>query len=320
MALLGPSGSGKTYSALRIGRHLIGEEGRIAVIDTERGSAAKYGDLTEFDSVALESYEVENFINGIKAAEEGGYNLLIIDSLSHAWTGKGGVLEFVDAAKRRNKNDFGAWREATPLHNTLVESILGSSIHVIVTMRTKMAYVIETDEKGKSAPRKIGLQPVQRDGLEYEFDVIGDLDQSNYLTISKTRCSPLANKSYLRPGEEVAAILREWVGTSPPPKAEEEETDLEFISHDINKVLDVIPGEVIKEPEPDFKEADPTAPRLTSSDRKKWYERMITLADGNAPIVNEAIKLAGAKNLKEVTPEIMADVESGIAAAVELGR
>lgn len=213
MALLGPAGSGKTYSALRIGRALVGPNGRVALMDTEHGSANKYADTFDFDAFAPDSFEVETYLRAIRDAEAAGYDLLILDSLSHAWAGKGGILEFVDAvAKRQGGNSFGAWRDATPQHNALVEAMLAAKLHLIVTMRVKMEHVQEKDERsGKTVVRKVGLQPVQRDGLEYEFDVVGDLTPESDLVISKTRCSPLRGKVYHEPGGEVAAILSTWL-------------------------------------------------------------------------------------------------------------
>ncbi|MDD3089769.1 MAG: ATP-binding protein, partial [Candidatus Omnitrophica bacterium] len=216
LALIGTSGSGKTYSALAIA---TGLGLPIAFIDTERGSARKYADLFDFDVLELESFSVDNFIAAINAAEKGGYRVLIIDSLSHAWSGKDGILEFVDmeTAKSRAKNAYtSGWRSATPLHNKLVDTILGCKMHVIACMRSKSEYVLE-EVNGKKVPRKIGLQPVQREGMEYEFDVLGDLDQDHNLVISKSRCAAIDNKLFPKPGAEFAAILNEWLGGAEAP-------------------------------------------------------------------------------------------------------
>lgn len=216
-ALLGPAGSGKTFTALKIARALVGPEGRIALMDTEHGSASKYADLFQFDSAAPDSFAVEVYLQTIQEAEDAGYDALIIDSLSHAWAGKGGLLEFVDQQAKRSQsnNTFGAWREATPKHNQLIEAMLACRCHLIVTMRTKMEYVVDRDEKGKTTVRKVGMQPVQRDGLEYEFDVVADLDQDNNLIVTKTRCSALSGFVGHRVGEEVAAPLRAWLSGAP---------------------------------------------------------------------------------------------------------
>lgn len=211
MALLGPSGAGKTYSALNIAKHI---GGRVALVDTEHGSASKYADVFDFDTLELESFNPDRYIEAIETAEEGGYDILIIDSLSHAWAGKDGVLEFVDRTAERSQsgNRYIAWGKGTPLHNRLVEKLLGCNLHLIVTMRVKMEYVQEKDDHtGKTTIRKVGLQPVQRDGVEYEFDVIGDIDMDNSLTIGKTRCSALFGQVFPKPGKDVAKILNEWL-------------------------------------------------------------------------------------------------------------
>lgn len=212
LAFIGPAGTGKTYSALAVARGLVGPDGKIAVMDTEHGSASKYASEFEFDVVEPETFSPQVYIDTIRAAEEAGYDALIIDSLSHAWMGKDGALEMVDAAAARNRgNSFAGWRDVTPLHNRMIDAMLACRLHLIVTMRSKTEWVVEENEKGKKVPRKIGLQPVQRDGLEYEMDVVGDLDQENRYVISKTRCVPLAGKVFAKPGEELAGIIAAWL-------------------------------------------------------------------------------------------------------------
>lgn len=217
MALIGPSGSGKTMSALKIAQGL-GQ--RIAVIDTEHGSASKYaGDVADFDTLELSEYHPDHFIQGIQDAARAGYDVLIIDSLSHAWAGEGGVLTQVDqiAARQRTQgNSFGAWREATPLHNRLINAILAAPMHVICTMRAKTEYVQEKDDRGKTQIRKVGLAPVQRDGMEYEFDVVGDVDITHTLVITKSRYSPLSDRVIEKPGQELGAELGAWLGSGVP--------------------------------------------------------------------------------------------------------
>jgi DNA polymerase III delta prime subunit len=214
MALIGPSGSGKTYTALAIAAHL---GNKVAVIDTERGSASKYADKFGFDVLELETFEPSNYVSAIEAAESAGYDVIVLDSLSHAWMGKGGALEQVDLAAKRNKgNSFAGWRDVTPQHNALVDAMLQCRSHLIVTMRTKTEYIIEENQHGKKQPRKIGLAPVQREGLDYEFDVTGELDHDNNLMIDKTRCPELKGKVFQRAGEDIATILRQWLSDGAP--------------------------------------------------------------------------------------------------------
>lgn len=213
VALVGPSGSGKTYTALIIARGLVGPEGRIAVIDTERASASKYaGDVAEFDALDLDHHAPKEYVAAIQDAAREGYDCLVIDSLSHAWSGRGGALEQVDqAAKRSQGNSYVAWRDVTPQHNALVDAILTFPGHVVVTMRAKTEYVLETGKNGKQTPRKVGMAPIQRDGMEYEFDVVADLDLDHNLIVSKSRCSALADAVVTRPDAKIAEVLRRWL-------------------------------------------------------------------------------------------------------------
>lgn len=221
IALMGPSGSGKTYTGLQIA---TGLGKRIAVVDTEHGSASKYAKTEhsdygfDFDVLELDSFSPQNYVEAIHAAEQAGYDVVLIDSLSHAWMGKDGALEQADNAAKRNRgNSFAGWRDVTPQHNALVGAMIASKAHVIVTMRVKTEYVIEEDDRGKKVPRKIGVAPVQRQGLEYEFDVTADLDHDNNAVIDKTRCPELKGKVFRRDGEAIATILKSWLGDGAPP-------------------------------------------------------------------------------------------------------
>jgi len=177
LALAGPSGSGKTYSALCMA---AGLGGKVALVDTERGSASLYSDLVPFDVAEIEPpYTVGKYVAAIKSAGEAGYGVLVIDSLSHAWAGEGGILETVDAVQARGGNKFVAWGPAGKAQNELVNAILAAPMHVIVTMRSKQEYAVEQDARGKQTIRKLGMAPVQRDGLEYEFDVVLDIGQDH---------------------------------------------------------------------------------------------------------------------------------------------
>lgn len=216
MGMIGPSGSGKTYTALAVATALGFE--RIGVIDTENRSARRYAKSFDrgFLSLELDRFSPKDYIEAIRVAEAAGIEVLIIDSLSHAWMGKGGVLEMVDqSAKRQSRgqgsgSSFNGWREVTPEHNKLVDALIHAKLHLIVTMRVKTEYVVE-QVGGKSVPRKVGLAPVQRDGLEYEFDIIGDVSPEHDLAITKSRCPALSDSVINRPGADLAHILRGWL-------------------------------------------------------------------------------------------------------------
>ena len=210
LALCGPSGSGKTYSALAIAAGL-GE--KIGVIDTEHGSASLYADVFRFDACHLESFSPEKYVEAIGIAEKAGYDVIVVDSLSHAWMGKDGALEQVDVAGRKSqsKNSYFAWRDVTPKHNALVDAMVQSKAHIIATMRSKTEYALDKDKDGKVAPKKIGMAPIQREGMEYEFTVAGELDLEHHLHITKSRCSALADALIAKPGAQLAKTLRDWL-------------------------------------------------------------------------------------------------------------
>lgn len=206
LALLGPTGAGKTFTALSItaGR-------KVAVIDTEHGSAAKYADKFSFDVLNLTSHHPHEYIKGIRAAEAAGYDVVIVDSMTHAWKA---TQELVDQETTRSKsgNSFQAWGKVTPLWQELIQAIVSSKIHVVVTMRSKIEWVIEENERGKKTPKKIGTKPDNRDGAEYEFDVVIELDQEHNAWPSKTRCAEIDGKTWKNPcAADLGAVLFGWL-------------------------------------------------------------------------------------------------------------
>lgn len=216
LALTGISGSGKTYSALKLA---TGLGGKIALIDTEKGSGDLYADQFNYDVAPLEgNFSPDNYIKYIKEIENSGYDILIIDSLSHAWFAEGGVLEIVDkaTAASNNKNSYFAWRNATPKHNALVDAILNSKMHIIATMRSKAAYDVSSGENGKVKPVKIGLAPIQRDGLEYEFTIVLDLSVDGHIaSASKDRTGLFKDKHFLIT-EATGKELNAWLNQGTP--------------------------------------------------------------------------------------------------------
>lgn len=218
VAITGPPGAGKTYTSLSIGSYL-GE--RRALIDTERGRASKYAGEFDFDTLKLENFHPRTYIEAIQAAEAEGYDVIIIDSLSHAWAGPGGVLDLVNQIAHEPGGSFAAWQKVTPLQNQLVDTILSCRAHVIATMRSKMEYVPEKNQDtGKTVIRKVGLQPIQRENIEYEFDVIGEMDLSHTMRITKSMCRMLEEYKggvIHKPGRDVAEILLQWRNATPIP-------------------------------------------------------------------------------------------------------
>ena len=238
LAITGPSGSGKTYSALRLARGLVGEAGKIAVIDTENGSARLYSDLTNFDHCDLVSHRYSDFIEAVKAAEQAGYAAVIIDSLSHLWQG---TLDEKANIDRKGGNSFSNWNEASKHFNEALQAILQSKIHVIACLRVKTEYVVqeETNTKGKSVsvPKKIGLAPVMRDNIEYEFTTVLELGMDHAASPSKDRTGLFVDKTFRideRTGEQIAGWLRN-APTPEPVDNTETENFLQMIYEADNK-------------------------------------------------------------------------------------
>lgn len=197
MALYGPSGSGKTYSALNMAQFL-GQS--IAVIDTEHGSSNRYARYFNFDVCRLDDPELVDYIKAIEAAERAGYDTVVIDSMSHAWYRE---LEMAGG-------NFNNWKNVRPLERKLIEAILGSKCHCIVTMRSKTEYVKQENAKGKTEMVKVGTAAIQAQGIEYEFDIVGVLTLEHIMNIEKSRCVELTGKDFLNPGQKVAEIMLAW--------------------------------------------------------------------------------------------------------------
>lgn len=216
LAITGPAGSGKTASALLIARGLTDSWEKIGMVDTEAGSGelyvgSKMGDakIGAYNVLPLEApYTPQRYIEAIKLAEEAGLDVLIIDSLSHAWEGEGGVLEMHDLATMASKsqNSYFAWRDVTPQHKALIEKILTSKIHVIATMRTKTEYVLGE----KNMPHKVGLAPIQRAGTDYEFGVVFELSQQHVAIATKDRTN-LFDGLKFKPTIETGEMLLKWL-------------------------------------------------------------------------------------------------------------
>lgn len=209
LGLFGPAGSGKTYSALRIAKGL---GGRIAMIDTEAGSGELYSKQFDYFTQQIAApFTPEKYIEAIRAAEAEGFATVVIDSLSHAWAGTGGILDIQGKAADKSRNSYTAWRDVTPRHNELVEAILQSKCHVIVTMRSKTEYVLEEDERGKKVPKKVGMAPVQRDGMEYEMTVCAEIDDKHEARFSKDRTAMFSKQDWTQLTEETGEKLRAWL-------------------------------------------------------------------------------------------------------------
>lgn len=223
IGITGVSGSGKTLSSLILAK---GMGGKTAMIDTENGSGSLYADhelLKGWSYDVLEitpDYTPEKYIKAIEEAEKMGYDNLVIDSLSHVWTGSGGVLSSVD--KYNNTVANSGWRTMSPRHNALIDKILTSSLHIIVTMRDKTEYSYEKDpQSGKVVPKKIGLAPVQRPDMEYEFTVVLDISRDGHLaTIQKNRTTLWQDEVPFIVTEETGKEVIEWLNSGAKPRCQ----------------------------------------------------------------------------------------------------
>jgi len=215
IGLCGAAGSGKTLSALKIA---CGLGPRIALVDTENNSSVLYADRIDFDVLNIEPpFEIDKYIKAIHQAEAAGYDVLILDSISHAWAGEGGLLDTQGKLADGGMNSFTAWRKLTPQHNAFIEAMIRSKLHLIATMRSKMDYVVETNEKGKSVPKKVGLAPIQREGMDFEFDIVLDLDLNHNAQSSKDRSSLFDGRLVSKPDEKIGKQILEWLDRGQQP-------------------------------------------------------------------------------------------------------
>ena len=166
LGLSAVSGGGKTYSAILLAKGLVdGDLSKVAVIDTENNSASLYSHLGDYNTIELTSpYTPERYIQAIKVCEDAGMEVIIIDSITHEWDGKGGILEI---HSQMTGNSFTNWSSLTPRHQKFIDSILQSKCHVITTVRRKTEYDMQKDGNGKTKVEKAGLKYVTREGFEY---------------------------------------------------------------------------------------------------------------------------------------------------------
>ncbi|WP_437609594.1 ATP-binding protein [Erwinia sp. V71] len=238
LALTGPSGSGKTYSALLVAK---GIGGKIAFIDTEKGSASLYSDIAEFDVLELEPpFTPERFIEAINSAESAGYETLIIDSITHEWGGVGGCLELVDtiAKSKYRGNSWSAWSEINPRHRLFLDAILRSPMHIIATMRSKTE-TAQVEENGRKRVAKLGMKSEQRDGVEYEFTTVLDISHETHHAIaSKDRTKLFSNADPVVLNEETGKKLLDWLesGVNPHEEALKHFTDLANSAQSVEKL------------------------------------------------------------------------------------
>ena len=223
LAITGASGSGKTFSALRMAQGLSGGK-PVAVIDTENGSASLYSDRFGFDVLDLSPpFSHDKFVEAINAAQEAGYEVLVIDSASHFWEG---ILDYKSKLDSRGGNSYTNWAEAGAKFKGILDAVLQSKMHVICCLRSKMDHVIE-DNGGRKTIRKVGLAPIMRDGIEYEFTVVFDVAMDHNASASKDRTGLFADK-IAQITEQTGKTIVEWLGSGEAvaaPVAEADDTE-----------------------------------------------------------------------------------------------
>lgn len=207
MGLQGPSGSGKTYSALLLAYGLVKDWDKVVVIDSENHSADLYAHLGEYSVVSIRPpFSPEKYIEAITLCEAAGMEVIIIDSISHEWDGAGGII---DIHSGMMGNSFTNWSKVTPLHNSFVNKILQSPAHILATIRSKQDYIL-SERNGKMVPEKIGLKGVTRDGMDYEFTIVLDLDLKHNATASKDRTGLFMDKPQFIITEITGERIKTW--------------------------------------------------------------------------------------------------------------
>jgi nucleoside-triphosphatase THEP1 len=248
LAVTGASGSGKTYSALRLAKGLADGK-KVAVIDTENGSASLYSDRFDFDTLDLSPpFTHDKFISAISAAETAGYEVLVIDSASHIWEG---ILEYKSKLDGRGGNSYTNWADAGNKFKGILDAVLQSKLHVICCLRSKMDHVIDKDSSGRTTIKKVGMAPIMRDGIEYEFTTVLDVDMSHQASASKDRTGMFTDKIF-QVTEDTGKMISQWLSTASAPEPEAPKPaatplDVQIIEHPMaERFVSVLLGKLNK--------------------------------------------------------------------------
>lgn len=235
--LSGPSGAGKTWTALSFARTLVGD-GTLLVIDTERESALTYADVFGFEHLPWRPPFDPTELGSTLAELGDTYDCVVIDSLSHFWRSVGGVLDIADGR-------IGGWKTARPVQEQMVQQILAMPCHVIVTVRSKMEYLVENG--GKSVT-KVGMAPIQDDGLVYEMNVALDIDLDHRLTVTKSRTPAVPVGRMYPAGHESQAAQDyvDWLAGGVPPANRED------VSRIVTLLAEIADAEVRKRVKGEF--------------------------------------------------------------------
>lgn len=234
IGIFGASGSGKTYSALLMARGLT-EWDKICVIDTERGSSNLYEDLGGYAVGELEPpFSPEKYINAIQTAVSAGYEVIIIDSISHEWEGRGGCL---DIHAGMAGNSYTNWSKVTPRHNAFIDAILDSPVHMICCGRSKQDVVLEENDRGRQTPRKVGLKAVTREGFDYEMTLCFDIDAKHYAASSKDRTSLFIDQPSVVITPGTGKQLLDWLNSGKEALAPEVVAEMDELKESLKGVV-----------------------------------------------------------------------------------
>jgi hypothetical protein len=216
LALVGPAGSGKTWTGL-VTASALAQGGRIAVVDTNRRQSLHYADQFKFDVAHMRAFHPDNLTAVL--ADCSSYDVAIVDTWSSFWSGPEGMLEQVDlASEGRTGSTFNnGWKTMRPAEVRMLEAMMSFPGHLIVTIRTKTEWLVGT-ENGKAKPVKVGTKPEQRENLEYEFDLVANMDMDNTLSVVKSHCPPLHNAVMQKPTEEFGFTFLQWLSNGTKPK------------------------------------------------------------------------------------------------------
>jgi hypothetical protein len=207
LGLSAVSGGGKTYSAILIAKGLCDDLSKVAIIDTENNSADLYAHLGDYNVLPLTApYSPERYIEAIKACEKAGMEVIIIDSITHEWDGKGGCLQIQESLGGKYQD----WAKVTPRHQAFIDAILQSPCHMITTVRRKQDYEMSKDGNGKVKVEKAGLKEVTREGFEYELTVNLELDTKHNAFASKDRTGLFMGKPEFIPSEATGELIAKW--------------------------------------------------------------------------------------------------------------
>jgi len=310
LGVTGPAGSGKTQGGIGLALGLA-PTGKIAVIDTENRSASYYAGMFNFDVVELDApFTTQKYLEALNEIIKAGYEVVVIDSLTHEWAASGGILDAKAQKDARGGNSFANWGEMKSLHNKFVESLLQSHIHVVCTLRSKMEYVLEQDEKGKATPRKVGMAPISSDGMEYEFGVVFDVERATHLAMASKDRTGLFEGRSLNLNQEVGKELAGWLAKGgAPAQADSKEAAKSPVDPPRPAAAAAIPSSTSSPAAP--ARTAPSEPAPAGVTAAKWG---LLLADLNAAMFkagwsNDA-KIALAEEWKAKGPAAYADLQA----------